>query len=86
VFASPWGHLLHGYMHEESPVLVKNRIRLADCHGRLSVDHGFNYLGTLRELPGRGAGGFWCVCRLVGRGVLGRRKTRINLDVRQLAR
>ena len=55
MFASPWGHLLHGYTHEESPVLVKNPIRLADCHGRLSIDHGINYLGSLRYLPAIGS-------------------------------
>ena len=54
-FESAWGHLLHGYMHEESPLLVKNPIRLADCHGRLSIDHGINYLGSLRYLPAIGS-------------------------------
>ena len=54
-FEFAWGHLLHGYMHEESPLLVKNPIRLADCHGRLSIDHGINYLGSLRYLPAIGS-------------------------------
>jgi hypothetical protein len=68
---------------KESPALVKSLTRLADCHGRLSIDHGFNYLGSLRCLPRHGVGETRYVCRLVREAPSGRGWTEINLDVRQ---